>query len=372
MNTIDRQIMGDLTKRFLENRLAKARAGIYPLANLFFFITMRCNAKCSHCFCWEDLNIGIPEPTLEQIDTMARTIPKIRILILTGGEPMLRRDMPEICDAFGKYGNVGEIKVNTNGLAPDKIEALATGFKAKYPETALNFQLSLDGLEATHDRIRGIPGNFEKVIRSLQIIYEMGRTMPLLTTDVLTVINAENWHELDELNQTLHERVGHGLNHGFELVRDVRTTAWNIPEAIRESGVGPKNMAAPPVESFPKIADALRKINNRAPFKANPYIIHNLAQLKMLENGKPQFKCRVAGQAVGVIYSNGDVAACEFTKPFVNLAKYNHDFSALWHGPEATARRTQITGCHCIHGSFHGKAIEYSALGLAKTAGLAL
>jgi MoaA/NifB/PqqE/SkfB family radical SAM enzyme len=135
---------------------------------------------------------------------------------------------------------------------------------------------------------------------------------------------------------------------------------------VREKGVGPKAMNFPPLEAFGQIAEDLKLIQRRSTPRVSSFHIHNLAQLRMVATGKPQYPCVTAGQSVGVIYSNGDVAHCEFTLPFANLAEFGFDFDALWHSDAANARRGQIKACHCTHGCFHGKAVEYSARGLVE------
>ncbi len=368
MNSLDLQILGQTAKRYFHNRREKRRTGLYPLDMLILYVTMRCNAKCDHCFCWEDLNIGIPEMSLEQIESLAGSVPPMRTLILTGGEPTLRADLPEVFSAFARHGKAETIMVNTNGLKPDLIESLARRMKSEHPGTGLDFQISIDGLEETHDRIRGVPGNFRKAISSLQRVFELAREFPALSAHVLTVITELNHRELVALNDHLREHVGPQIIHGFELVRDVETSAWGIPEEIREKGVGPKAMNMPPVEEFDRIAEDLKTIQRRSTPRVSSFHIHNLAQLEMVRTQREQYPCVTAGQAVGVIYSNGDVAHCEFTLPFANLGKFDFDFEKLWHSPAANERRGQIRSCFCTHGCFHGKAVEYSLKGLREMA----
>lgn len=366
VRAIDRQIIANTARRLVANKRTRRRTGLYPLANLFLFITMRCNAKCDHCFCWQDLNIGIPELTLEQVDRLAETVPPFDILILTGGEPTLRRDLPEVLAAFAKRRKASVLRINTNALFPDKLVRMAEDFKAEFPDVGIDFQISLDGLRETHDRIRGVPGNFDKVIESLRKLWPLQEKYPAVAVNVLTIINSMNYRELVELNDLLRREVSPAVYQGFEIMRDVNRTAWNILPEIREANVAPKsNMDLPPVEDFPKIVADLERINEGSPYRADAYRLHTIATLRMIATGKPQFPCVTAGSAVGVIYSNGDVAHCEFTKPFANLAQFDFDFSALWQSEAAWERRGQIRCCHCTHGSFHGKAVEYSWRGIA-------
>lgn len=368
MNRQDLQILKQTAGRYLENRREKKRTGLYPLDTLILYVTMRCNAKCDHCFCWEDLNVGIPEMSIEQIGKLAESTPPLNTLLLTGGEPTLRRDLPQIFDAFARRNKVRTVFVNSNGLKPDLIEELIREMKSAHPNVGLDFQISLDGLQETHDKIRGVPGNFDKVITTLNRVLELAREYPALSTHVLTVITETNYKELVALNDYLRAHVSETLVHGFEMVRDVETSAWRIPEEIREKGVGPKAMNMPPLEDFPALARDLKEIQRRASPRISSFHVHNLAQLRMLETGREQYKCVTAGQSVGVIYSNGDVAHCEFTLPFANLADFDFDFDALWHGDAANERRGQIRKCYCTHGCFHGKAVEYSLKGLLEMA----
>jgi len=51
----------------------------------------------------------------------------------------------------------------------------------------------------------------------------------------------------------------------------------------------------------------------------------------------------------GVIYANGDVALCEFTRPFANLKDFDYNFRRLWHSPRAGEARKAIKTCFCAH-----------------------
>lgn len=366
VQAIDRAILTDTARRLMRNNRIRRRTGLYPLDNLYLFITMRCNAKCDHCFCWQDLNIGIPELTLEQVTRLAETVPRHRCLVLTGGEPSLRRDLLDVLCAFAERDKVELLRVNTNALMPERLVELAHEFKRRHPHTGLDFQLSLDGLEETHDRIRGVPGNFRKVIETARKLWPLRAQYPSLAVSFLTVVTNLNYKELVALNDHLREHVGPDVYQGFEVMRDVNRTAWNVPEEIREANVAPKNMDLPPVEDFELIAEALETIRRRSPWHVDAFRLHNLAQLEMIRTGREQYPCVVAGSAVGVIYCNGDVAHCEFTKPFANLAEFGFDFDALWHSDAANHRRTQIRQCHCTHGCYLGKSVEYSWKGLGR------
>ncbi|CAN5447306.1 hypothetical protein BH09SUM1_BH09SUM1_05910 [soil metagenome] len=368
MRMADVQIIKDTARRLRHAKAAKRETGLYPLEMMILYVTMRCNAKCSHCFCWEDLNVGIREMTLPEIEQLAESTPPLRMLLITGGEPMMRKDLAEVIRAFASRGKAQTIFVNTNGLKPDKVVELIEAIKPDFPHVGLDFQISLDGLEATHDEIRGVPGNFKKVIETLKRVTELRAKYPNLSTHALTVITEKNYTELVALNDYLRREVADTLLHGFELVRSVEETAWLIPKEAAEVGVGPKMMCLPPQSAFPAIARDLHLIQRRSSHRASAFHVHNLAQLRMVATEREQYKCVTAGQSVAVVYANGDVAHCEFTKPFGSLVDFDYNFPALWSSDAANERRGQIKSCFCTHGCFHGKAVEYSWRGIAEMA----
>src|SRR6188508_3572207 len=78
------------------------------LGTVILFVTSRCNAFCKTCFYHAELNQP-GDMTFAQIEKLSRTMPAITDLWLSGGEPTLRRDVPEIIDAFVKNNGARRI-----------------------------------------------------------------------------------------------------------------------------------------------------------------------------------------------------------------------------------------------------------------------
>ena len=94
----------------LAQGLALARDWIAPgdaIAQWTHFVTSVCNARCAHCF--YPINAGKNELSLEELDRFAATLPPIRLLLISGGEPFLRRDLPEICEFLATNNHVKQI-----------------------------------------------------------------------------------------------------------------------------------------------------------------------------------------------------------------------------------------------------------------------
>jgi molybdenum cofactor biosynthesis enzyme MoaA len=98
-----------------------ARAALFQDAPVYvqFYITARCNLTCAQCNIIY-ANSDVRECTLDEIRRIAdnfRTM-KVAMVLLTGGEPFARRDLPEIIEAFESRGI--HVRMQTNGLASDE------------------------------------------------------------------------------------------------------------------------------------------------------------------------------------------------------------------------------------------------------------
>ncbi|MBV9958311.1 MAG: 4Fe-4S cluster-binding domain-containing protein, partial [Acidobacteria bacterium] len=85
------------------------------LGTVILFVTSRCNAFCQTCFYHAELNQP-GDLTFEQLEKISHTMPQITDLWLSGGEPMLRRDLTEVIDTFVRHNGVRRIIIPTNGL----------------------------------------------------------------------------------------------------------------------------------------------------------------------------------------------------------------------------------------------------------------
>ncbi len=118
-----------------------------------FYVTARCNLTCKQCNIIY-ANADVQEVTLEQVERMAENLASLGtgIVLLTGGEPFVRKDLPEIIGAFTRRGI--HVRTQTNGLATEAQlkDAVANG--------ARDISISLDSLlgekqdflNGSHDR----------------------------------------------------------------------------------------------------------------------------------------------------------------------------------------------------------------------------
>ena len=158
------------------------RSGLIKPADpitLTYSITAACQSRCKTC------NIGLmfrkdPERDkrdldLEEIEKAFQGLGKIYFFNISGGEPYLRDDLPEIIRLGCRHLRPRIIHIPTNALDPEKIRDLTVQCLKIINEydssVPLSVKPSIDGIGRRHDEIRGVPGNFnqlEKTISSLK------------------------------------------------------------------------------------------------------------------------------------------------------------------------------------------------------------
>ncbi len=162
--------------------------------------TWRCNSRCSTCGIWQ---APLPkedsdEMTLEEYKRVLADpiLRDIQVWEMTGGEPMLYDDIFGLTElAYEMLPKKTKIRLGTNGIAHHRTMDLAKTFQDK----PLYFSLSIDGIGEIHDEIRGIKGNFKKILelidffRSLQ---DLGSPMGFGASVCVSKLNVDHIPEL--------------------------------------------------------------------------------------------------------------------------------------------------------------------------------
>ena len=157
-------------------------------------LVRRCNLKCKHCY---SISADVDFPDELSTDEVFRVMDDIRaarspVLILSGGEPLLRPDIFEIAErAKAMKFYVG---LSTNGTLID--EPLARRIHA----TGFDYVgISLDGIGATHDKFRRLEGAFDRSLGAVRHLQKLGTKVGLRFT--MTELNAHDLPPLLHLMQ---------------------------------------------------------------------------------------------------------------------------------------------------------------------------
>ncbi len=157
---------------------------------LNFSITYWCQSRCQHCSIWTIKPKG--ELTLDEIKEFARQNPYFKWIELTGGEPFLRSDIVDIARAFrDSCPGLYLLTMPTNSLCNYDMEIKKIEEMAQLGIPNIVITVSLDGYRELEDKIRGVPGNYDKAIHMFNGIRELGKKYSnLLCVFGFTIINA--------------------------------------------------------------------------------------------------------------------------------------------------------------------------------------
>jgi radical SAM protein with 4Fe4S-binding SPASM domain len=165
---------------------------VYPPHYVLWDCTRRCNLNCIHCGASKEKYDK--ELTTEQIKSVIKELAdfKVRFFAVTGGEPLTRQDLFEVLSYASSLGI--KTGIATNGFLIDE------KISKKIKESKISsVQISLDGMEETHNAIRRNPLSFQKAVNSIILLKEL--KIPIVS--VATTITPMNIKELDKLKKLL-------------------------------------------------------------------------------------------------------------------------------------------------------------------------
>ena len=172
---------------------------------LFWEVTRACALACRHCRAEAQPRAHAdelsPDEALRLTDAIAELAPSM--LVLTGGDPMMRRDLPDIIRRAVGHG----LRVALSPAATPRL--LNTDFAALRAAGVSSMSLSLDGASAaTHDLFRGVPHTFERTLAAAAAAKQAGLML--------------------QINTTLARSTLPELEAFAELMRELRPDVWSI------------------------------------------------------------------------------------------------------------------------------------------------
>lgn len=169
---------------------------------LVFFVTARCNARCDFCLYKESVanpTLRSDELTVDEVIRIARTYGPLNFLAVSGGEPFVRRDLGELCQAFVDECGTSVIDIPSNFAYGDTMVDTIGTLVADNPNVIVELQLSIDHLGKRHDASRGVTGLFDSAIANFRRMTEIRRRHPNLSLKVNIVWLERNKSDLDAI-----------------------------------------------------------------------------------------------------------------------------------------------------------------------------
>ncbi len=277
-------------------------------------VTYRCNARCTMCNRYKCPSKPEEELSIETI----KKLPKMYFTNITGGEPFIREDLPDIVREL--YKKSDRIVISTNGFFTDRIIKLCEEF----PNVGI--RISIEGLEQTNNEIRGLKDGFNKGYSTLKKLVELKHPDVGFGMTVQDA-NAKDLVELYKLSDELNmEFATASLHNSFYFVE-----AKNI--------IKDRLMVA---KEFEKLINELLKSNSpKKWFRA--YFNHGL--INYIFGQKRLLNCDMAFDTF-FIDPYGDVMPCNGTKEKEVMGNLNEQsWDELWNSKQADLVREKVRHC---------------------------
>jgi len=302
---------------------------------LTWAMTDRCNHRCKVCNIWKGPKAD--DSSLEEIESFFEKAPFFSWISLTGGEIFLRDDIYEICRIIsGRVRDICFLTFPTNGFLTDKI----VGDIEKI--IGLNFNkvvasISLDGPPLLHDELRGIPGAWEKAVRTFILLKKI-KSKKFSVNFGYTISN----YNLLSISDTV--RALREVYPGFSLKDFHINLAFN---AGRYLNLNDRNIAINDREALIKQLGAYQK---RKPLNDLLSVIdytHVRLLKRFIRSGRTPLPCLSLASSC-FIDSGWNLYPCfNFDSRIGNLKEAGFDFKKLWDDPERIKVRDMIKAGGC-------------------------
>ncbi|MFH1485932.1 MAG: radical SAM protein [Chloroflexota bacterium] len=332
---------------------------------LVYFVTARCNARCKMCF-YSTNTSGAQELDLREVERVSKSLPHLRWLLLSGGEPFLRPDLGDLCETFLRNSNVDYLQIPTNGSLPDVIVGATERLVALPFCRQLVISVSLDHIGPKHDEIRQVKGLFSKATETIRALRQVSRTHKNLGVTVNVTCSTYNAEDLDSIIDYLDSNFDvDGLN--LTLVRG------NTPQPVAP----PEVLRAYKRAYLRLLRDTRRYRYYHWPKKILAYGKDYL-QFRLIVNAAEKNKytlpCRAA-RNVAVMSETGQLYPCELRDDGLgNIRDFDYDMKKAWSSPAIRQARRQIAleKCFCTYECAMGPNLLFNPLWLPFAIGAGL
>ena len=303
----------------LERLRRKNLQQLHPLQQLFWESTLRCNVHCLHC--GSDCSSSEVTPDMPAEDFL-RVIdqsitphvdPHKVLIIISGGEPLMRKDLAEVGAALKQRGYPWGMVTNGLALTEKRFkELMASGLRS--------MAISFDGMQDNHNWLRQHPLAFDGATRAIKL----AAATPLLVWDVVTCVNQRTILQLDEMREYLWSI---GVRNWRLITIDPMGRAADNPELLLTP------------EQYRQVLDYIRE--KRKEGLHISYSCEGFMPDYEMEIRDHIFHC-AAGVSVASILIDGSISACTSIRgKYYQGNIYTDDFWQVWENGFADYRNRQ-------------------------------
>lgn len=316
-----------------------------------YSVTAACQSRCKTCqigamFC-QDPTRPQKDLKLDEIEKIFKSMKPVYFFNMSGGEPFMRDDLPEIVELACKYLKPRVVHTPTNAILSEKIikntEKIIQIVRKYDPSVPVTVKPSIDGVGDKHDEIRGVKGNFKCLLKTIDGLKKLEEKYDNFHLELGIVISNFNINDLDEIEDFVHSL---GVESYRNEVAECRTEFFNLEDEI-----------TPPAEVYQKlIKDFARKVEDNIGKKkklartteAMRVVYYDLAG-KILAEKRQVIPCYAGVSNVHINYDGGVWPCCVlgYEQEMGNLRDYDYDFQKLWYSDKAFEVRKYIKEKNC-------------------------
>lgn len=310
----------------------------WPLSlpmNLTLSVTYRCNSRCKTCNIYTKT---VREFSLDEWRMTFQSLGHAPFWVtISGGEPFLRGDLPQIVRSLYDLCRPSIINIPTNALLKDRIVDGVREIARHCTRAKIVVNVSLDGIGPCHDEIRGVRGNYDSVLETFRELKRLD--ISNLSLGIHTVISRFNVCMVPEI---------------YKHVRSLGPDSY-VTE-IAEERVELGTMGAeitPRYEEYVTAVDMLSELQSKDHFPSVGRITRAFrADYHRIVKRILRERCQVipcyAGFASAQIAPDGDLWGCCVRAESVgNLRDVAYDFREIWFSPKALELRESVKRGDC-------------------------
>jgi radical SAM enzyme (rSAM/lipoprotein system) len=230
--------------------------------------------------------------------------PNKTMIVLTGGEPLMRNDLEECGRAMYNMGYPWGFVTNGWGLSQERLDKLLrAGLRS--------VTVSLDGYTAeSHEWFRGKKGSWSRAVNAIRRV----ASTPDLVYDVVTCVNKKTLPDLHKLK---------------ELLISLGVTHWRLFTVFPKGRAKDNPLLRLSVEEFVQMMDFIKETRKEGIIHASYGCEGYLADYELQVRDAPFF-CQ-AGIHIGSVLANGDISACPSLRgDYIQGNIYKDDFWTVW------------------------------------------
>ena len=308
--------------------------------NITVSVSYRCNSRCKTCNVWllpnDDLELAEWDRVFESLGRAPYWF------TFSGGEPTLRKDLPDMVASAYRHCRPGIINIPTNGIQHKIIPGRIEQVLRAAPESEVIINLSLDGVGTRHDELRGVRNNWAHAMETYQALKDLKASYRHLTLGIHTVISNFNVDTFPELCEYVQR----------ELKPDSYITEIAEERVELDTvGLGITPTAEKYTVAIDALLESLRDQHLTGVAGVTQAFRRQYYELvkRTLREHRQVIPC-LAGVASAQIAPNGDVwTCCIRAQSMGNLREHDYDFGSVWRTGEARELRRSIKAgeCYC-------------------------